>query len=149
MKLISIAAGSAKAGQALFAQPGSRVRTHCKYHRRGSSRETILMHFEDKLNPTTGYWDQNVYINNVLKSSISTSKFPFPRTELKIPIDLNVTGYGQQGNHFFVSVECASGRCANAPEHSKFNHSSLTDLFLVLTVYRLGRHLTGPEPARS
>jgi len=25
----------------------------------------------------TGYWDQNVYVNNVLKSSISTSKIPF------------------------------------------------------------------------
>lgn len=41
------------------------------------------MHFEDKLNPTTGYWDQNVYIDNMLKSSISTSESPFPSNEGK------------------------------------------------------------------
>lgn len=91
------------------------------------------MHFEDKLNPTTGYWDQNVYIDNMLKSSISTSESPFPRTKVKMRIDLNATGYGQQGNYFFVSVECASGECANAPAHSKFNYyhytmSSRTDI---------------------
>jgi hypothetical protein len=36
--------------------------------------------FQDKLNPTTNNWDQNVYVDNVLKSSISTSKsVPFRR----------------------------------------------------------------------
>jgi len=29
--LFAVAAGSAKAGNALFAQPGARVRTHCEY----------------------------------------------------------------------------------------------------------------------
>ena len=85
------------------------------------------MHFEDKLNPTTGYWDQNVYINNVLRSSISTSECPFPRMKVQTRIDLNAPGYGQQGNYFFVSVECASGGCANAPAHSKFNYVHYTD----------------------
>ena len=115
-----------------------------------SNRTRILMQFEDKLNPATGYWDQNVYINNVLKSSISTSESTFSPTELRICIDLNSTGYGQQGNYFFVSIECASGRCANAPEHSRCNYVLLAQIIvLTLTTYRLGRHFTGAESARS
>jgi hypothetical protein len=74
---------------------------------------------QDKLHPATGYWDQNVYINNVLKSSISTSMSPRSNHFKGQNTDPNPTGHGQQGNYFFVSIECASGKCANAPEHSK------------------------------
>lgn len=56
----------------------------------------------DKLNPTTDLWDQDVYINGALDSSVSTSK-------------------GQKGQIFYISIECASGvgTCAEHPAHSK------------------------------
>ncbi|KAI1274832.1 hypothetical protein F5Y07DRAFT_390247 [Xylaria sp. FL0933] len=44
-------------------------------------------------------WDQDLYVNDSLVSSISTSQ-------------------GQKGNIFYISVECASGSCAAAPAHS-------------------------------
>lgn len=40
----------------------------------GDSAMTHSKDFADKLNPSTNNWDQDVYIDNVLKSSISTSK---------------------------------------------------------------------------
>ncbi|WYZ42010.1 hypothetical protein EsH8_V_000905 [Colletotrichum jinshuiense] len=52
-----------------------------------------------KLNSATNLWDQNVYIDNKLVSSVSTSK-------------------GQKGNIFYISIECASGSCAEHPAHS-------------------------------
>lgn len=36
------------------------------------------MYMEDKLNPTTNLWDQNVYINDKLVSSVSTSTLREP-----------------------------------------------------------------------
>ncbi|KAK1635810.1 hypothetical protein BDP81DRAFT_450658 [Colletotrichum phormii] len=53
----------------------------------------------DKLNSATSLWDQDVYIDNKLASSVSTSK-------------------GQKGNIFYISIECASGGCAEHPAHS-------------------------------
>ncbi|KAF7520276.1 hypothetical protein G7054_g12830 [Neopestalotiopsis clavispora] len=53
----------------------------------------------DKLNSSTNLWDQNVYVDDALKSSLSTSQ-------------------GQHGWLFYVSVECASGTCSAAPAHS-------------------------------
>ncbi|CAG9989156.1 unnamed protein product [Clonostachys byssicola] len=70
-----------KNGTPVKAAPGSRVKTHYK------------------LNSSTQEWDQNVYIDNQLVSSISTSK-------------------GQHGWIFYISVECAAGTCSTAPAHS-------------------------------
>ncbi|KAG8161518.1 hypothetical protein KVR01_008505 [Diaporthe batatas] len=53
----------------------------------------------DKLNSSTQLWDQNVYIDGELLSSVSTSK-------------------GQHGDIFYISIECASGGCAQHPAHS-------------------------------
>ncbi|KAI0814105.1 hypothetical protein GGR55DRAFT_701833 [Xylaria sp. FL0064] len=72
---------NAQNGQPVIASPGSRVRTHYK------------------LNSSTSKWDQDLYINDSLVSSVSTSQ-------------------GQKGNIFYISVECASGSCAAAPAHS-------------------------------
>ncbi|GAB1315468.1 hypothetical protein MFIFM68171_05678 [Madurella fahalii] len=52
-----------------------------------------------KINSETQLWDQKVYINDKLVSQISTSR-------------------GYRGTIFYVSMECASGRCAPAPAHS-------------------------------
>ncbi|KAI0425592.1 hypothetical protein F5Y09DRAFT_321439 [Xylaria sp. FL1042] len=68
-------------GQPVIAAPGTRVRTHYK------------------LNSSTSKWDQDLYVNDALVSSVSTSQ-------------------GQKGNIFYISVECASGSCAAAPAHS-------------------------------
>ncbi|TKX22518.1 hypothetical protein C1H76_5301 [Elsinoe australis] len=62
---------------------------------KGSRRTPRL----DKLNPTSQLWDQNVYVNGKLVSSVSTSK-------------------GQHGDIFYVSIECASGNCAAHPAHT-------------------------------
>ncbi|CAI6016767.1 unnamed protein product [Clonostachys chloroleuca] len=70
-----------KNGNPVKAAPGSRVKTHYK------------------LNSSTQEWDQDVYIDNQLVSSISTSK-------------------GQHGWIFYISVECAAGTCSTAPAHS-------------------------------
>ncbi|KAF2642503.1 hypothetical protein P280DRAFT_395650 [Massarina eburnea CBS 473.64] len=67
-------------GKAVPTTPGSLIKTHYK------------------LNPTTTKWDQDLYINGTLVSSVSTSK-------------------GQKGNIFYVSIECSSGTCATAPAH--------------------------------
>ncbi|KAI1410367.1 hypothetical protein F5Y13DRAFT_192549 [Hypoxylon sp. FL1857] len=66
--------------------PGSRVRTHYK------------------LNTSTQKWDQDLYVDGVLKSSVSTSQ-------------------GQKGRIFYISIECAAGRCSPAPAHSWENVS--------------------------
>ncbi|KAJ4016302.1 hypothetical protein NW752_003425 [Fusarium irregulare] len=71
----------AKNGTPVKAAPGSRIRTHYK------------------LNSSTQMWDQNLYINDNLVSSISTSK-------------------GQHGEIFYISTECSAGNCAAAPAHS-------------------------------
>ncbi|KAH8650961.1 hypothetical protein BGZ60DRAFT_569392 [Tricladium varicosporioides] len=76
----------AKNGTPKIAPPRSRIRTHYK------------------LNPQTNLWDQNVYINDTLVSSISTSK-------------------GYHGTIFYISVECAAGSCAPAPAHTWENIS--------------------------
>ncbi|KAL1883992.1 hypothetical protein Daus18300_000101 [Diaporthe australafricana] len=67
-------------GDPVTASPGSTVRTHYK------------------LNSSTQLWDQNVYIDGKLASTVSTSK-------------------GQHGNIFYISIECASGGCAAHPAH--------------------------------
>ncbi|OHF04194.1 hypothetical protein CORC01_00533 [Colletotrichum orchidophilum] len=69
------------AGDPVTASPGSTIRTHYK------------------LNSATNLWDQNVYVNDKLASSVSSSK-------------------GQKGNLFYISIECASGSCAAHPAHS-------------------------------
>ncbi|KAL6922940.1 hypothetical protein ACHAPO_011289 [Fusarium lateritium] len=71
----------AKNGTPVKASPGSRIRTHYK------------------LNSSTQMWDQNLYIDGKLVSSISTSK-------------------GQHGEIFYISTECSAGNCAAAPAHS-------------------------------
>ncbi|KAF2236412.1 hypothetical protein EV356DRAFT_70386 [Viridothelium virens] len=68
-------------GTSVTAGPGSAVRTHYK------------------LNPTTQLWDQNMYINGNLVSTLSMSK-------------------GEHGNLFYISIECAAGTCAPHPAHS-------------------------------
>ncbi|KAJ0107731.1 hypothetical protein J7T55_010338 [Diaporthe amygdali] len=68
-------------GKAVTASPGSTVRTNYK------------------LNSSTQLWDQNVYIDDKLVSSVSTSK-------------------GEHGDIFYISIECASGSCAQHPAHS-------------------------------
>ncbi|SPJ72607.1 uncharacterized protein FTOL_02336 [Fusarium torulosum] len=70
-----------KNGTPVKASPGSRVTTHYK------------------LNSQTQMWDQNVYIDNALVSTISTSK-------------------GQHGEIFYISMECAAGTCSTTPAHS-------------------------------
>ncbi|KAI1382873.1 uncharacterized protein F4822DRAFT_422925 [Hypoxylon trugodes] len=71
----------AKNGAPVSAAPGSRIKTHYK------------------LNPDTNQWDQNLYVNDKLLSSISTSQ-------------------GQHGVIFYVSIECAAGTCSPAPAHA-------------------------------
>ncbi|KAI9674311.1 MAG: hypothetical protein M1822_009560 [Bathelium mastoideum] len=73
-------------GTSVTAGPGSAVRTHYK------------------LNPTTQLWDQNMYINGNLVSTLSMSK-------------------GEHGNLFYISIECAAGTCAATPAHSWQNVS--------------------------
>ncbi|KAH0426670.1 hypothetical protein CcaCcLH18_10178 [Colletotrichum camelliae] len=68
-------------GTPVKASPGSTVRTHYK------------------LNSSTQLWDQNVYVDDKLVSTVNTSK-------------------GQHGNIFYISIECASGGCANHPAHT-------------------------------
>ncbi|KAI0867113.1 hypothetical protein F4860DRAFT_499683 [Xylaria cubensis] len=77
---------NAQVGKSVIAAPGTRVRTHYK------------------LNSSTNMWDQSVYVNNQLVSSISTSQ-------------------GQKGIIFYISVECAARPCAAAPAHSWKNVS--------------------------
>ncbi|KAM0219193.1 hypothetical protein ACHAQD_006719 [Fusarium lateritium] len=71
----------AKNGTPVKASPGSRVTTHYK------------------LNSQTQMWDQNVYIDDKLVSTVSTSK-------------------GQHGEIFYISMECAAGTCSTTPAHS-------------------------------
>ncbi|PCD25904.1 hypothetical protein AU210_012338 [Fusarium oxysporum f. sp. radicis-cucumerinum] len=71
----------AKNGTPVKASPGSRVTTHYK------------------LNSQTQMWDQNVYIDDELVSTVSTSK-------------------GQHGGIFYISMECAAGTCSTTPAHS-------------------------------
>ncbi|KAF4918113.1 hypothetical protein CGCVW01_v009173 [Colletotrichum viniferum] len=52
-----------------------------------------------KLNSSTQLWGQNVYVDGKPVSSVNTSK-------------------GQHGNIFQISIECASGGCANHPAHT-------------------------------
>ncbi|KKY20519.1 hypothetical protein UCDDS831_g04566 [Diplodia seriata] len=72
---------NAKAGTPVKAAAGSRIKTHYK------------------LNSDTQMWDQNLYVNDELVSSVSTSK-------------------GEHGELFYISIECAAGTCATAPAHS-------------------------------
>ncbi|OTB01885.1 hypothetical protein M426DRAFT_14039 [Hypoxylon sp. CI-4A] len=72
---------TAQNGAPVSAAPRSRVRTHYK------------------LNPDTNLWDQNLYVDDELLSSISTSQ-------------------GQRGVIFYVSIECAAGTCSPAPAHA-------------------------------
>ncbi|EXK77227.1 hypothetical protein FOQG_18059 [Fusarium oxysporum f. sp. raphani 54005] len=72
---------AAKNGTPVKASPGSRVTTHYK------------------LNSQTQMWDQNVYIDVELASTVSTSK-------------------GQHGGIFYISMECAAGTCSTTPAHS-------------------------------
>ncbi|KAJ4278163.1 hypothetical protein NW764_008194 [Fusarium oxysporum] len=44
-------------------------------------------------------WDQNLYIDDELVSTVSTSK-------------------GEHGEIFYISIECAAGTCSTAPAHS-------------------------------
>ncbi|RKK70013.1 hypothetical protein BFJ69_g12207 [Fusarium oxysporum] len=53
----------------------------------------------DKLNSKTQMWDQNLYIDDELVSTVSTSK-------------------GEHGEIFYISIECAAGTCSTAPAHS-------------------------------
>ncbi|PSK42113.1 hypothetical protein B9Z65_4027 [Elsinoe australis] len=85
-------------GKGITAAPGSSVKTHYK------------------LNPTSQLWDQNVYVNGKLVSSVSTSKYLFSLDQER---DLNQRkGKGQHGDIFYVSIECASGNCAAHPAHT-------------------------------
>ncbi|KAI0850033.1 hypothetical protein F5Y00DRAFT_268567 [Daldinia vernicosa] len=72
---------NAKNGAPVSAAPGSRIKTHYK------------------LNPDTDLWDQNLYVDDKLLSSISTSQ-------------------GQHGVIFYISIECAAGTCSPAPAHA-------------------------------
>ncbi|KAL5589229.1 hypothetical protein FOBRF1_015757 [Fusarium oxysporum] len=76
----------AKNGTPVKATPGSRVKTHSN------------LPF-DKLNSKTQMWDQNLYIDDELVSTVSTSK-------------------GEHGEIFYISIECAAGTCSTAPAHS-------------------------------
>ncbi|KAH7184176.1 hypothetical protein BKA60DRAFT_474752 [Fusarium oxysporum] len=84
----------AKNGTPVKATPGSRVKTHCR---------TVIEHPAnlpfDKLNSKTQMWDQNLYIDDELVSTVSTSK-------------------GEHGEIFYISIECAAGTCSTAPAHS-------------------------------
>ncbi|KAF9631256.1 hypothetical protein BFW01_g2118 [Lasiodiplodia theobromae] len=71
----------AKNGTPVKAAAGSRIKTHYK------------------LNSETQMWDQNLYVNDELVSTVSTSK-------------------GEHGEIFYISIECAAGTCATAPAHS-------------------------------
>ncbi|KAF5518241.1 hypothetical protein CGCA056_v010983 [Colletotrichum aenigma] len=64
---------------------------------KASAGSTVRTHY--KLNPSTQLWDQNVYVDGKLVSTVNTSK-------------------GQHGNIFYISIECASGGCANHPAHT-------------------------------
>ncbi|PSK37248.1 hypothetical protein B9Z65_1990 [Elsinoe australis] len=69
-------------GKSITAGPGSAVRTHYK------------------LNPSTQLWDQNMYIDGKLVSTLSMSK-------------------NEHGNLFYISIECGGNTaCAAHPAHS-------------------------------
>lgn len=88
-----------------------------------------LMKFADKLNSSTKMWDQNLYIDGQLVSSISTSEsLPFRKASSRRADIFSLPGKGQQGQIFYVSIECADGSCAAAPAHSK-----TPDLSLLIT----------------
>ncbi|KAJ2976436.1 hypothetical protein NUW58_g8087 [Xylaria curta] len=72
---------NAQVGSRVIAAPGAKIRTHYK------------------LNSSTNLWDQKLYVNGQLVSSVSTSQ-------------------GQKGDIFYVSTECAVRPCAAAPAHS-------------------------------
>lgn len=80
---------------------------------------------QDKLNPTTNLWDQNLYVNDELVSQVSTSK-------------------GQHGKIFYVSVECATQPCTTVPAHSTLDQSPLLVNRDLLTLWQAGR--TSPSP---
>ncbi|KAH7125293.1 hypothetical protein B0J11DRAFT_614692 [Dendryphion nanum] len=69
------------AGKAVPTSPGSKIKTTYK------------------LNSGTQLWDQSVYIDGKLASTVNTSK-------------------GQHGKIFYISLECASGTCNAAGAHS-------------------------------
>ncbi|KAF5009362.1 hypothetical protein FDECE_4418 [Fusarium decemcellulare] len=90
----------AKNGTPVKAAPGSRIKTHYK------------------LNSSTQMWDQNLYINDKLVSSISTSPSPEPVVASDSGTNEIFVGKGQHGEIFYISTECAAGSCAAAPAHS-------------------------------
>ncbi|KAF1971496.1 hypothetical protein BU23DRAFT_470944, partial [Bimuria novae-zelandiae CBS 107.79] len=61
-----------------------------------SPGQSVRAHY--KLNEVTRLWDQNVYIDGKLVSTLSTS------------ID-------ERGRHFSLVLECAIGKCAAVPAH--------------------------------
>lgn len=62
-------------------------------------------------------WDQNLYIDDKLVSSVSTSMF---EVEYSMARCLQaITGKGEHGEIFYISIECAAGTCSTAPAHSK------------------------------
>ena len=67
----------------------------------GSLLTPQLTVLQDKLNSSSQMWDQNLYVDGKLVSSVSSSK-------------------GQHGNLFYISMECASGTCSTTPAHSTF-----------------------------
>jgi hypothetical protein len=85
-----------------------------------SKRLTRLI--SDKLNPPTNAWDQNLYVDGQLQSGVSTSTHHTPPTSRNRSDLTDPTGTGQHGTYFYISVECASGTCANAPAHRKSFH---------------------------
>ena len=78
-----VGSSDATVGSKVVASPGSKVKTTYK------------------LNSSTQLWDQNVYIDGTLKSSVHTSK-------------------GQKGWLFYISLECASGTCGKVGAHSTY-----------------------------
>ncbi|OHW90303.1 hypothetical protein CSPAE12_11104 [Colletotrichum incanum] len=79
-----------------------------------------LLNLADKLNKGTRLWDQNVYVDGKLVSSVSTSTSPLMRPEQPNIIH---AGKGQTGEIFYISIECASGNCPDHPAHSWTNVS--------------------------
>ncbi|KAF4549374.1 Hypothetical protein D9617_22g067210 [Elsinoe fawcettii] len=84
-----------------------------------SPRTTIRTHY--KLNPSTQAWDQKVYVNGRLSSTLSSSQ-------------------NQRGDSFYISIECASGvgTCSQHPAHT------WEDISIVLSQPDLSFEQTGP-----
>ncbi|KAL5381725.1 hypothetical protein DPSP01_006912 [Paraphaeosphaeria sporulosa] len=86
----TLVGSQATVGKPAVASPGSKIRTSYK------------------LNSSTKLWDQNVYIDGNLVSTVNTSK-------------------GQHGKIFYISLECASGTCAAVGAHSWENVTIILD----------------------